>query len=290
MNHLNKYYKKLGISPTRDESVIKKAYRKKALKYHPDRNPSPTAQEEFIKLTEAYEILIGLQSSPQPQKSQPKTAEEVRAEKIKKAQERYHKMRNTEQKKDEAYFNKITTGLTWKFFKILAIYTAVFSILLTADFFLTGEKKAIPKIETYGYLPKVLELEGELFQIPREEYWIGYFPPIQLKYSYFFKDLKSVEVLDFHPDIYTMQRPSDRRNKYRLFEQFEATEFHSYASVYYLFPYFQIMLFLPLFIFWYKKPNINFVLGRLFSLYVIFPVALILSIFNGRLLSLFGLL
>jgi len=52
------YYERLGVSRSADTDEIKKAYRKLALEYHPDRNQgSKEAEERFKEVTEAYEVL-----------------------------------------------------------------------------------------------------------------------------------------------------------------------------------------------------------------------------------------
>ena len=52
------FYKVLGVEKNATAQEIKKAYRKLALKYHPDRNPGDkTAEEKFRKVSEAYEVL-----------------------------------------------------------------------------------------------------------------------------------------------------------------------------------------------------------------------------------------
>ena len=51
------YYKILGVSRSASDDEIKKAYRKMALKYHPDKNSDPGAEDKFKEVAEAYEVL-----------------------------------------------------------------------------------------------------------------------------------------------------------------------------------------------------------------------------------------
>jgi molecular chaperone DnaJ len=54
---VSEYYALLGVSRDATETDIKKAYRKLAMDFHPDRNPAPEAEARFKEITEAYEVL-----------------------------------------------------------------------------------------------------------------------------------------------------------------------------------------------------------------------------------------
>lgn len=60
---MKNYYDLLGVRKNADVSAIKKAYRKLALKYHPDRNSDDhQAEDKFKKITQAYETLSSKES------------------------------------------------------------------------------------------------------------------------------------------------------------------------------------------------------------------------------------
>jgi molecular chaperone DnaJ len=58
MSAVRDYYEILGVDRTADAEEIKRAYRRLAMKYHPDRNPNdPQAEAKFKEAAEAYEVL-----------------------------------------------------------------------------------------------------------------------------------------------------------------------------------------------------------------------------------------
>jgi len=52
------YYEELGVARNADAALLKSAYRKLAMKFHPDRNPGDSeAEARFKSIGEAYEVL-----------------------------------------------------------------------------------------------------------------------------------------------------------------------------------------------------------------------------------------
>lgn len=63
---LDEYYSILEVEPGADKRDIKRAYWRLAKQWHPDINSSEEAQEKFIRIHQAYEILVNGKPAPQP--------------------------------------------------------------------------------------------------------------------------------------------------------------------------------------------------------------------------------
>lgn len=166
------YFKILGIPPTNDKGIIKKAYRKKAFQYHPDRNKLPSAHDKFIKLTEAYEYLL---EGPKPRKKSgftaTKTAEEVLAERMRRARERYQQAQKKEAEEEIAYFNELTTGRKGQAFKYFGFVALFVGLLWFADYTILSANAVSFELDArYGTEDVVCNfIDGEEFCFYRED-------------------------------------------------------------------------------------------------------------------------
>jgi molecular chaperone DnaJ len=59
------YYEVLGVARDASEKDVKSAYRKLAMKYHPDRSDASDAEERFKEISEAYAVLSDLDKRKQ---------------------------------------------------------------------------------------------------------------------------------------------------------------------------------------------------------------------------------
>ncbi|OWK06944.1 DNAJB14, partial [Cervus elaphus hippelaphus] len=75
INKCKNYYEVLGVTKDAGDEDLKKAYRKLALKFHPDKNHAPGATDAFKKIGNAYAVL----SNPEKRKQYDLTGNEEQA-------------------------------------------------------------------------------------------------------------------------------------------------------------------------------------------------------------------
>lgn len=120
---LENYYKILGVKPGVDEKNVKKAFRKLALKYHPDVNPEPGSSEKFQRICEAYEVILGhiqketviiADQEEKEEEIDPKIYEEIIREAREKAWERA-KMKYEKIKAEKEFFENNDLIIIFKY-------------------------------------------------------------------------------------------------------------------------------------------------------------------------------
>lgn len=279
MNSKQKYFQILGITPTSDKSVIKKAYRKLAFKYHPDVNDSPQAQSEFVKITDAYDILLGVKKSPKSRvnskaNSSPnpdrKSTKEEKEERVKAARARYEQAKKRELEEEAQYYLKLIQGKKWTFLKRFSIVSALFAVLLCVDFVLPTKNEfivldTVSTNNAYSIVSFELENSEHYFDYSQTSS-LKYFPLIEVHFTPIFNDFKSLSYVGGP----------------------EKSQFIQPVFCYlYFFPIVITLLFIPLFTVWYKRPTPIFSILHKISVYVSPVLFLIICISNWRIFQIF---
>lgn len=277
-----KYYEVFGLTETATKSEVKRQYRKLAMKFHPDKNPDPKAHKLFLDLTEAYQILMD-DSATRPTQNiresrysssgttNTKSAAEQRDERYRQGRERYQQYLKKKQLEAEQSFQRFTTGIRWKIFKISAIVCFIVGALLLVDRVLPSRIEN-HQIVNYG-----------------SRYYNG-FEYDNIKEVNTDKGL-SMYLVDFYPSEEIQDWPAIEVKRSFIFRNptfvthvydNEVTTFNVDFSVINIFPYLSLLLIFPILVYRYKKRSGSFYMSYFFSQYLFTPVAIYIIVSQWR--------
>jgi curved DNA-binding protein CbpA len=277
---LKKYYNRLGLSEASSSEDVRRQYRKLAMKYHPDRNPSENAQEEFLKITEAYEILTGKRKlvhsleSKRTGSARPQQKERVRA-----ARKRHYEQVIREQEESERYFKGLLKSRGWKVVSFSAVVGAILSFCFILDFFLphhySEDRITHYSLDVYSSGQTVEKWVSLVKTAKNEEFWIedldfpfyGQYPDFYVQRSWIFQDPTNLV--------------SIQRGKF---------VFYPVHYTYFSFAHLLIPIFLfPAFTWFYRRKTITFTILYYLSLYLSTGLMLLFLISNMHWLHLLTL-
>ncbi|NRA11252.1 MAG: J domain-containing protein [Crocinitomicaceae bacterium] len=260
----SKYYKILGLPNGASQTEIRKKYRKLVMQYHPDKNDSPKAEENFILLKDAYEILMDKKPLPtiRGKRSVPSNPEQKEAEnqfqkeqRAREGQMRYEEQKQKEFAENERYYQMMTKGGKWKTIRVSAIIGALLSFMILCDYFLPRHYEE-DKVSGYcinyarglnGSLISLIKTESE------EVYWVE-----QVTYDLYGKNQKVLIESSwfFHNPIRLISKGKISNSYYNV-------NFNMFMVSWLLLPLFLV----PAFTIYYKRKTISFTVLYHFSYY-----------------------
>jgi hypothetical protein len=215
----------LGISPGATKQEIKKAFRKKALQLHPDRNSAPDAKEQFQRALEAYEILYDGKAQykrvkpPRPQKpryanpqgkterdkyERPYTSKE-RVKAKTEARRRHADKMAKEFRQQEIRYDNFKKTITYKVVMCYAALSFVLGFFLFLDQILPNKIESVPvdnlRVETFKiqgggtfktYFAQVCYQEIEIG--PYQYQYLQLNPNAWVEYSALLEEVKDIQV------------------------------------------------------------------------------------------------
>jgi hypothetical protein len=149
---MDKYFKILGLNSSASKGEIKKAYRKLAFQYHPDKNSDPKAQEYFVLITLAYDSLMNPNQTVSKTTTTARKTENSVEERMKRAKARQAYQNARKAKQEERFFKKLTIGSYWRTLNILMILGCIAASVTLLDIFLPYHQRTV-EIKQIQFIP-----------------------------------------------------------------------------------------------------------------------------------------
>ena len=254
------YLKILGLNDGASDEQIKKAWKKKVLQFHPDKNPSDNAQNEFIKVCDAYQNLtsgtfenIDETIPPETNEFYKKYNQNLTKEDIAKRRQKAREHNKYKEIYEEYIlsisFNELRKSFLYKFSNIVAIFSLLIGSILFLDYAVLEPKVETAVILNYRYnIDNIVYYVYDLnYQIPtkKREY--------EVSTALSSDNLKALNYNSFI-NIYKSRILNENISFSHEKDTFETSMMNRF-SIYIAFWVFIILFFLPILNFAIRGPN-----------------------------------
>ena len=175
---MNKYYKILGLPNQSDKKLVKRAYRRLAMKYHPDKNDDRKANEKFILINEAYAKIMDESAHQNTwhtyQNEKAKAKEEELKKRMQWAKKYAQYKKDQEERIAEITYNKIQHSALGWIYPLISWVCIGFAFLLFLDFMVMNTKDLDVDFDR-SYVDMATEKDVLLFKDKKSEEYIGEF-------------------------------------------------------------------------------------------------------------------
>ena len=175
---MNKYYKILGLPNQSDKKLVKRAYRRLAMKYHPDKNDDRKANEKFILINEAYAKIMDESAHQNTWNTYRNEKAKAKEEELKKRMQWAKKYaqykKDQEERIAEITYHKIQHSALGWIYPLISWVCIGFAFLLFLDFMVMNTKDLDVDFDR-SYVDMATEKDVLLFKDRESEEYIGEF-------------------------------------------------------------------------------------------------------------------
>lgn len=282
---IGKYFDVLGLPSTAKEEEVRKRYRELVKLVHPDLNDSSDAHQQFVKLTDAYNVLLHffensvdtVEITSKEEKAPQSSVEEDWEAYRKYAAEQYRIRKEKEKKEHERWFSLLRMGWRKSHLKFSVLLSFLVFLATALDWFLPFRE--IPEIaksystESFNSIPphNVCLLRTQ----KGSNFWIANYNSSYFSVQPFFK-LKSTYILHQPVSI-----------KFHYFNSYAEVPIHFtvYWAQFVLIP----ILLIPMFAYFYRKNDAMYIFLNIFSRFISLPLVLLMLLTDDRWLHLASL-
>ena len=269
---VNNYHKTLGISSSASKSEIKRAYRRLAMKYHPDKNSSEHAQKLFIEINEAYAFLsnekisvLNTQQKNYNDSSKKNFSQEELEKRIQWAKQyaKYKKIK--EEKINEISYHKIQNSSLGWIAPLISSISITLAIIIFLDF------KILPPLSfKVDLLTNYIDMGSQKLALKLRDNKQNEFT-----FGVSFDDIKRVNIASINE--YSCQKSRLLRQNTNMILKIndQKVSIFNHYCVYKVFYFYLVILFLPIITLISKGPNSIYIL----STYIITSVSVLGMIF-----------